>query len=127
MPEDDGDQIELFKAMFRTSNDAIVICNTEGRLIYFNEATRELHTKDFEYLTPEQWASTFNLYHPDGTLMRTHEVPLFRANQGEKLTDVPMMISPPGESPRHLLASGEPLFDRLGRKLGAVVVMRKAP
>ncbi|MDP9161504.1 MAG: PAS domain-containing protein [Acidobacteriota bacterium] len=113
--------------MFRTSKDAIVICDAEGRLVYFNEATRELHGKDFKYLTPEQWPSTFNLYHPDGTLMQTHEVPLFRANQGEKLTDVPMMISPAGERPRRLLASGEPLFDRSGRKLGAVVVMRKSP
>jgi PAS domain-containing protein len=53
MVTDDSDPLELFKAMFRNSDDAIVMCNADGRLVYFNEATRELHTKDFKYSTPD--------------------------------------------------------------------------
>lgn len=125
MPHDESNQLELFKAMFRHSAEAIVICNAEGELTYFNEATRTIHGKDVAHLPPEQWASTFDLFHPDGRPMAAEEVPLRRAFRGETLSKVPMVIAPKNGGKRKLLASGESLFDPQGRRIGAVVVMRE--
>ncbi len=125
MPRDEDNQVELFKAMFRNSAEAIVMCNAAGKLTYFNEATRKLHGKDVDLLSPEKWTAAYDLFHPDGTPMPAEEVPLRRAFNGEVLDKVPMIIAPERGRPRKLLASGEPLFDAGGKKLGAVVVMRE--
>jgi PAS domain S-box-containing protein len=55
--------------------------------------------------------------------MTKQDVPLFRALQGVNVHNTEMMIAPKDGKKRVLLASGQPLFDAKGKKLGAVVSM----
>ena len=56
--------------------------------------------------------------------MSKAEIPLFRILQGESLRNVEMTIIPKQGNPRTLLASGDPIVNSAGEKLGAVVAMR---
>jgi PAS domain S-box-containing protein len=116
---------EFLNAIIHNITDGIVVCNASGKLTLFNKATREFHGLPVESLPPEQWAEHFALYQADGqTPLSTTEIPLFRAWQGEIVENVEMVIAPKHGSTRIVLASGQAIFDHLGKKVGAVVVMR---
>ena len=115
---------EFLKALLENLSDGIVACNERGILSLFNRVTREFHGFPPQPLPPEQWASCFNLYRADGkTLMSQEEIPLFRAFQGEKLQDVEMVIAPKQGKTRTVLASGQPILNSRGEKLGAVLAI----
>ncbi|MEH2235379.1 ATP-binding sensor histidine kinase [Nostoc sp.] len=116
---------EFLNAIIHNITDGIVVCDASGKLTLFNNATREFHGLPIESLPPEQWAEHFSLYQPDGqTPLLTTEIPLFRALQGEIVENAEIVIAPKHGSTRILLASGQAIFDPLGNKVGAVVVMR---
>ncbi len=116
---------EFLNAIIHNITDGIVVCDASGKLILFNNATREFHGLAVESLPSEQWAENFDLYQPDGkTLLSKTEVPLFRALQGEIVENAEMIIAPKQGSTRFLLASGQAIFDPAGNKIGAVVAMR---
>ena len=111
-------------AVLEAVEDGIVACGPDGTLTLFNRATREMHGLPVEPLPPERWSEHYNLYHPDGeTLMSPGEIPLVKALAGEYVRNAEMVIAPKGRKPRKLAASGRPLIDESGRKLGAVVSM----
>ena len=56
--------------------------------------------------------------------MSQADIPLFRALQGELVRDVEMKIIPKKGKPRTLLANGNPILDRQGENIGAIVAMR---
>jgi PAS domain S-box-containing protein len=116
---------QLFlKAVLDNIEDGIVACDSDGMLSLFNRATRLIHGVDQETMPPEQWAEHYDLYKEDGkTPMRTSDIPLHRAFSGEKLKNVEMVIAPKGGKRRYCRASGQPMFDDHGNKLGAVVSM----
>ena len=114
----------FLSAVLEAVEDGIVACGPDGRLTLFNRATREFHAMDMEPVGVGNWAQQYNLYAPDGiTPLLPEEVPLYRALAGEVVRNVEMVIAPPGGKARHLLASGQPLYDETGHKLGAVVSM----
>ena len=114
----------FLSAVLEAVEDGIVACGADGVLTLFNRATREFHGMGLESLNPEKWASQYSLYSADGKRpLEPHEVPLYRALAGEQVRDVEMVIAPPGRKARSVLASGQPLYDDAGLKLGAVVSM----
>ncbi|MBN3899231.1 MAG: AAA family ATPase [Nostoc sp. NOS(2021)] len=116
---------EFLNAIIHNITDGIVVCDASGKLTLFNNATREFHGLPVESLPAEQWAEHFSLYQADGqTPLSITEIPLFRALQGEIVENAEMVIAPKHGSTRILLASGQAIFDPLGNKVGAVVVMR---
>ncbi|OCQ89789.1 hypothetical protein BCD64_17715 [Nostoc sp. MBR 210] len=116
---------EFLNIIIDNITDGIVVCDANGNLTLFNKATCEFHGLPIASLPPEEWAEHFDLYQPDGeTPLSIHEIPLFRALQGEKIENIEMVIAPKNGTPRILLASGQAIFDAWGNKVGAVVVMR---
>jgi PAS domain S-box-containing protein len=112
-------------ALLENVEDGIVACDAEGVLTVFNHAARELHGRPESPISADDWAEHYDLYLPDGrTRMRTEEIPLYRALQGEHLRNVEMVVAPKGGAARTVLASGGPVHGPGGEKLGAVVVMR---
>ncbi|CAN5334883.1 hypothetical protein BH24PSE2_BH24PSE2_21050 [soil metagenome] len=117
-------QEQFLNSVLENISDGIVACDETGRLILFNRSTRELHGVHEEAIPPEKWAEHYNLYRADGeTLMEKSEVPLYRAFQGETVKNQEMVIAPKDAPRRVLLANGSPMFDKQGRKLGAVASM----
>ncbi|MBW4566145.1 MAG: GAF domain-containing protein [Mojavia pulchra JT2-VF2] len=115
---------ELLKVLLDNVQAGIVACNAEGILTLFNRAAREFHGLPEQPLPPEEWAEYYGLYLPDGkTRMSKNEIPLFRALHGQTVKNVEMVIAPKHGRVKTLLASGQAIYDRLGKKQGAIVVM----
>ncbi|MBW4576025.1 MAG: PAS domain S-box protein [Aphanothece sp. CMT-3BRIN-NPC111] len=120
---------EFLQVLLDNLQAGIVACDAQGILTLFNRATQEFHGLPEEPIPPQEWAQHYDLYQPDGkTLMKTEEIPLFRALQGEVIHNVEMAIVPRAANgssgtARSLLASGQAIIDSNGNKQGAVVIM----
>jgi PAS domain S-box-containing protein len=102
----------------------IAACDASGTLTLFNRAARDMHGLPLEPLPPERWADHYRLCGPDGkTPMEKDQTPLMRALRGESVRNVEMMIVPNEGKPRALVASGQPVTDGAGRRVGAVVAL----
>ncbi|GAB4533061.1 MAG: hypothetical protein Tsb0014_18090 [Pleurocapsa sp.] len=115
----------FLQALLDNLSDGIVSCDRNGVLTLFNQATKEFHGLPQKAIPAQEWADYYDLYLPDGkTIMSRENIPLFRALEGEVVRDVEMMIIPKHGQPRTLLANGNPIIDRYGVKIGAIVAMR---
>lgn len=115
----------LLDAVLDTIDVAVVACDSEGVLTLFNRAAREFHGLEPEAITPDKWAQQYHLYAPDGkTRLRTGEVPLVQALNGETVHDQELAVTSAQQQLRLVLASGKVMLDSKGRKLGAVVAMK---
>lgn len=100
----------------------IVACDSNGILTLFNRKAREIHGPTKECISADRWAQVCHIYQPDGrTPMRDEDTALYRALQGERVTNQEVVIVPPGAEPRTLLTGGQRITDARGRTLGAVV------
>lgn len=117
-------ETQFLNVLLSNLEEGIVACNEEGILTLFNNATRKFHGLPEKSLPAEQWADYYDLYLPDGkTRMRKDDVPLFRALQGEAVTNMEMVIAPNNAPARTVLVNAQALFNANGQKLGAVAVM----
>jgi PAS domain S-box-containing protein len=114
----------FLRAVLENIEAGIAACGESGILTLFNRAAREMHGLPLEPLPPERWADHYSLYLADGkTPMAQDEVPLFQALRGAQVRNAEMTIVPKRGRPRTLLASGQPVTDAAGRRIGAVVAM----
>jgi PAS domain S-box-containing protein len=114
----------FLSAVLETIEDGIVACGPDGALTLFNRATRGFHGMAVQPLSPDEWAGRYDLYRTDGkTPLPLEDIPLFRAFSGEEVHNAELVIAPKGGKARIVQASGRPLYDDAGRKLGAVVSM----
>jgi len=112
------------EAVLNNINDGIVACDNTGILSLFNKATREMHGIAQENLSPEQWASYYRLYQPDGkTPMELNKLPLYRAFNGESIYKQELLIEHVSGGRIIVQCTGQPMFDLEGNKIGAVVSM----
>ena len=124
----DKDALETERSFLATVVDnieeAIVICNAQGRIVRFNEAARRLHGLSEQFLSPEQWSDHYDLYQTDEiTRLPVEEIPLYRALQGERFHNAEIVIAPKNARSRFFACNGQPLIDKAGIKIGAVVAM----
>jgi two-component system, cell cycle sensor histidine kinase and response regulator CckA len=111
-------------ALLESVQVGIVACDERGVLTLFNQVARSWHGLPAEPLPAEKWAEHYGWCLPHGRIpLKKEEVPLFRALEGERVSDVEMMIVPKQGEPRTVLASGRPILDSEGNKLGAVAAM----
>jgi PAS domain S-box-containing protein len=126
--EDRRDSIEeneFLKSLLNNLSDGIVVCNAEGKLIFFNKAIQEFYGLDREQILFDRTDSDCEIYYADGkTPMRTEDLPLLRALNGESFANVEMTIASKDGNLRQLLTNGASIFNSQGTKLGAFVIMR---
>ena len=117
-------QQSFLEGVLENIEDGIVACNPDGMLSYFNRASRSFHGTEQRPTPPQEWTRRYNLFRADGTTpLPMEEIPLYRAYQGERVHNQEIIISPPGEPVRSVLASGQPITDADGNTLGAVISM----
>lgn len=115
---------EFMAAILECLSDGVMACDQDGRLSLFNHSTREFYGLPEQLFPLAQWDEHFDLYEKDGkTLMKTENIPLFKALCGQIVTNQEMVAVPKGGKPFTLLATGRQLVSRSGEKLGAVVSM----
>jgi len=114
----------FLSAVLDNIEEAIVICDGEGRLIRFNEASRRLHGLPAKPVSPDQWAEYYDLYRMDGmTPLPMEEIPLFRALKGEHVQYAEIVVAPKHALPHFLVCNGQALTNDQGRITGAAVAM----
>ena len=117
-------QRAFLKAVLDSISDSVVACDENGMLNLFNRSSVDLHLEENRPIPPEEWASFYHLYNADGkTPMKTEDIPLIRALRQGRVENAEMVVAVPGQEPRTLIASGQSLLDKQGKKFGAVVSM----
>lgn len=111
-------------AILENVQAGIAACDSNGTLTFFNEVARKFHNLPEMSISADEWAMRYNLYHPDGkTLMKKEEIPLYRALVNGSVKNAEMVIRSTDGISRYILAEGHAIFDKSGRKMGAVVAM----
>lgn len=112
----------FLEAVLDNVEDGIVACDASGEFSLFNKACRRLQVIDPRQQAADSWVDHYDPDDESKPLSR-QELPLFRAFAGEYIDNERMVIAPPGQPRKTLIASGCPIFSANGSKLGAVVSM----
>jgi len=116
---------EFNQAMLENQVDAVIACDADMKLVLFNNVAREWHELDALNMPASEWGSYYSLYDSTGsTILSTEQIPLFRAFHGEKIQNERMAIKSLNHPMRFVSCSGSSFFDKHGRKMGAVVIIR---
>lgn len=117
-------QTAFQKTVLEHIEDGILTCNPAGRFTLTNRATSSFFPLPEEEAPPESWPDAYHLYQEDGeTLLKSNEVPLYRALRGETVERFQMMVKPKGRKPRMLVVKAQPLTDSGGNNLGALATL----
>ena len=117
-------QTEFINAMTENQPSAVIACNSEGELVFFNKKAIEWHGVDVLKIPSDKWVESYGLYKADGeTKLKTEEIPLMQAFKGQKIRNLEIVIKVKNQKPRTIICSGTSFSDADGNILGAVIVM----
>jgi PAS domain S-box-containing protein len=103
--------------------EGIIICDKYGKFILFNKKAEEIIGKGSLDITPEQWPTTYGVYHLDGKqLFKVDELLMIRALNGETVEHAEMLIIHPElKTEKRLVASARPVRDANDQITAAIV------
>ncbi len=105
-------------------SDGIMVCDEQGRLSLYNQASRDIHGIKDSNLSVEKWKNHYQFYKADGiTAISSENAPLSRAFQGDVFKDREIIVEHTNGDKRNLLCSGKPMYNEQQIKQGAVVSM----
>jgi diguanylate cyclase len=114
----------FLRAVLDSLDEGVVACDEEGLLTVFNPAAEHFHGMSAAAVPPEEWASHYDLYEADGVrLLRTDDIPLFRALRRGRVDGDEIVIAPRGGTRRLVRCSGRAINGADGTSIGAVVAM----
>lgn len=123
-PNLDFEREQMLDTVLETIDVGVIACDKEGKLTLFNKAAKKWHGLPAADIPQSEYASYYNLYHPDGkTLFRTEELGLIDMLQNGKISNPEMLIKPKSEKERFIIASGARLYDDEKNVSGAVVAL----
>jgi two-component system cell cycle sensor histidine kinase/response regulator CckA len=115
---------EMLTRILDAASEAVIACDSNGVLTYFNPAARSLSPVPPIGQGLETWEQRYTMLRADGrTPMPLSETPLFRALRGETVLRAELVTAPSEGTPRRFLANASPLNDAKGTRTGAVVVL----
>ena len=124
-----GNRELLLMTLFDSMTDAMVIADAGGRLVAVNPAARKVVDTTVN-TDPNDWAQDYDALRADGTPVAPEERPIGRALQGQTTPETVMVLRPrrpeAGTRDVRLAASGYPLVDADGRRVGGAVLLRSA-
>jgi PAS domain S-box-containing protein len=117
-------ETEYLKAILDNVNEGIIACNDKGEIIIFNKIVRKLHgLHNIEFKTTH-WPNNYYLFNPtNGNEIIGSELPIQRALAGETIQNEHYKICPPNLEEKIVLIDGQPIINKEGKKLGAVIVV----
>lgn len=100
-------QEEFNRILLENHFDGIIACDSNMKLILFNNTAREWQGVDIRDIPPQEWSSYYDLYDAEGvTILSTEQIPLVRAFNGELINQVGMTIKAKNQKMRYVNASG---------------------
>lgn len=120
-------QQSLLSQILDSMPDGVATADANGNLTFFNKAASALAGIGLTDSTPPDWQHTYGIFRKDRvTPYPDHETPLFKAIQGEEVTDQHLFVRHAGLPEGRLLSlNGRPLVDQRGRRLGGIVCFRE--
>ncbi|QRK07924.1 PAS domain S-box protein [Archangium violaceum] len=115
-------------AIIASVPEAIIVANTEGRMVSTNPAGFRLlgirSHSGFTEMSFSEHLRRHDLRHPDGRPMEQKELPLVRTLRGESFTDLEMLFRRPDGRQILLSINGAPVRDASGQIILGEVVIR---
>ncbi|MGY1635368.1 diguanylate cyclase domain-containing protein [Geodermatophilus sp. SYSU D00742] len=112
------------RALLEALPVGVVAADADGRVVAFNEVSREWHGVDADpRIDVADLPPAFSLTEPDGRPLAPHRVPLTRVFSEGRIAHVELGIAPAGGAVRRVVASGTSIRDDDGTLLGAVVAL----
>lgn len=108
-------------------NEGVIVCDREGRVTRCNPAAQQILGVGAASGTITRWFGRFRLFQNDGkTPLRLESAPLFRALQGETVSNEKILIKDlsSDRSDLWVAVNASPLRNRSGRIRGAVTIFR---
>jgi PAS domain S-box-containing protein len=115
---------DLLRAIFEQSGDGIIVCDEKGVVRAFNPEAERQRGRPRQALPPEAWIEGNGLCAPDGGPIALEALPLYRALQGERVTDARWAVRRPDGSLRRMTGTARPLRHADGSPAGAVLTSR---
>ena len=116
---------KFLRALLESLESGVMACDQDGALTLLNRASRELCGGGGDAGASEQWPGDCRLMGPDAsTPLGPDQTPLVRALRGEIIRHDEITITPPQGPARFVMASGQPIVDDSGTRLGAVVTLQ---
>ncbi len=119
-------QTRILQSILDSMGDGVVVADTEGKVLVFNPAARQvLGTRGFSG-PPDQWAENYGLYLPDGiSVYPTERLPFVRAIRGESVDGAEVFVKRSGAAQGAWISiTGRPLRHQDGTLGGGIVVLR---
>jgi signal transduction histidine kinase len=107
-------------------SEGVVVANTEGKMLFFNQATERISGIGASKESSENWTKEYGVFYEDGvTPYPADQNPIVRALRGEEPNNVVQFLKNP-KIPYGVYVSvnGRPIRDAQGRIQGGVVVVR---
>lgn len=118
------EQRSFLAAVLESVDSAIIACDREGNLTFFNETARRIHGSEEAPMHYTQWSQRYDLYRADGvSRLPLEEIPLYRALMGERVDEASIVVKKTDGMRQHFEVTGRPLTDGKGAILGAVIAM----
>jgi PAS domain S-box-containing protein len=112
------------QAILSQLTEGVIVTDPAGRIIFVNEAAKQLHGVDVLDVEPSEYAETYRLYREDGSPHPFEELPLARAViGGETVIDARWRIRRPDGTEVLAIGSAQPISGGDGR-LGSVLTVR---
>jgi PAS domain S-box-containing protein len=115
----------FLRAVLDQMRSGLAICDPDGVLMLFNRSMRDLLGLAEDPALPGPWPEHVDIVERDGkTSLTPDAMPLARALRGEHLHHVELSVLHRAGGVRMVEASGQPIIDQQGRRLGAVITMQ---
>lgn len=120
------EQATLLQLIIDSIGDGLILANPKGEFILVNQAAEHIFGPLTNDRSCEEWSQTYGLYLPDQqTLFPHHQLPLYRAMQGESITDIEVFVQRDStDEGRWVSISGVPVRDQSGNITGGVITCR---
>ena len=120
------EQTNLMQVILDSVGDGLILANCEGGFVLFNQAAERLFGRLSNERSHQEWSKTYGLFLPDQqTLFPNHQLPLYRAMQGEDATDVEVFVRrDPAAQGRWVSISGFPVRGINHEITGGVITCR---
>jgi PAS domain S-box-containing protein len=114
----------LLDLVIEQSGDAVIVTDSQGVIRLFNAEAERQHGVTRQQVSAPEWASTFGLLTLEGYPLSLEETPLYRALEGEPVTNARWLVRRPDGSVRTLCGTASPLRRPDGSPAGAVLTAR---
>jgi PAS domain S-box-containing protein len=109
-----------YKKIIEGLPTAVYVCDTEGRITFYNEASAELWGRR-PVIGKDLWCGSWKIYRPDGSPMGLDECPMAIAlKEGRPVKGVEIVVERPDGVRLNVLPHPKPIFNSYGKIVGAV-------